>query len=163
MDYKGLAEQLVKKCLTKGADAAEIYLQLSRNLDVEVRNGEVEKIEQSTSQGVGFRVFVKGKMSFSNCNALDDKSLDNALKSAVRFALITTPDENNVLPDDEGMTEVSGLYDPEISKIPLEKKIELAKTVEKLAMKDSRITKSAGSGYSEGEGEVFLANSNGMS
>jgi len=30
-------------------------------------------------------------------------------------------------------------------------------------MKDRRITKSAGSGFSEGEGEVFLANSNGLS
>jgi PmbA protein len=44
----------------------------------------------------------------------------------------------------------------------MEKKIELAKKVEELAMKDSRITKSAGARYGEGEGEVFLANSNGL-
>ena len=43
------------------------------------------------------------------------------------------------------------------------RKIELAQTVEKLALKDSRITKSAGSGYGEAEGEIFLANSNGLS
>jgi PmbA protein len=45
----------------------------------------------------------------------------------------------------------------------MDKKIEMAKTVEKLAMKDSRITKSAGAGYGEGEGEIFIANSNGVS
>ena len=44
----------------------------------------------------------------------------------------------------------------------MDKKIELAKKVEKLAMKDSRITKSSGASYSEGEGEIFLANSNGL-
>ena len=36
-------------------------------------------------------------------------------------------------------------------------------TVEKLAMKDSRMTKSAGSTYSESEQEIFIANSNGLS
>jgi PmbA protein len=37
------------------------------------------------------------------------------------------------------------------------------KTVEKLAMKDPRVTKSDGSGYGEGEREIFIANSNGVS
>jgi PmbA protein len=45
----------------------------------------------------------------------------------------------------------------------MEKKIELAKSVEKIAMADERITKSAGASYGEGEGETFLANSRGLS
>ena len=59
------------------------------------------------------------------------------------------------------MTEVEGLYDPQTSQVPLDEKINLAKEVEKLAMKDSRITKSGGASYAEGEGQVFIANSNG--
>jgi PmbA protein len=57
---------------------------------------------------------------------------------------------------------VSGLYDSEIAALPMDRKIELARNVEKLAMKDPRITRSAGSGYGESEQEVFLANSNGL-
>jgi len=163
VNYKELAEKLVKKCLAKGADAAEVYLESGRDLSIEVRDGEIETVQQAASQGVGFRVFVKQKMAFSSCNDLSDKALDNAIKSAVGFAESTTPDENNVLPDDKGLTEVEGLYDPQIAQVPMEKKIELAKSVEKLAMKDPRITKSAGAGYSEGEGEVYLTNSNGLS
>jgi len=163
MDDKELAEKLVKKCLAKGADAAEVYIESGRELSIEVRNGEVETVQQAASQGVGFRVFVKQRMAFSSCNDLSDKALDNAIKSAVGFASSTTPDENNILPDDKGVTQVEGLYDPQIAQVPMEKKIELAKNVEKLAMKDARITKSAGSGYSEGEGEIYLANSNGLS
>jgi len=162
MDYKGLAEQLVKKCLKQGADAAEVYLESGRNLSIRVRNGEIETVRQATTHGVGFRVFKKGKMAFSSCNDFSDRSLDNAIKSAVMFAKNTTPDKNNVLPDDKGMTNVPGLNDPQIGQISMEKKIDLAKKVEKLAMKDSRITKSAGARYSEGEGEIFLANSNGL-
>ncbi len=163
MDYKGLAEQLVKKCLKSGADAAEVYIETGRNLSIDVRNGEIETIQEAASHGVGFRVFVKGRMAFSSSNALEEAALANSIRSAIGFAKNTTPDENNALPDDKNVTAVEGLYDAQIAGIPMDKKIELAKKVEKLAMKDPRITKSAGAGYGEGEGEVFLANSNGLS
>ena len=163
MDYKGLAEQLVKKCLAKGADIAEVYMESGRNLSIRVRNGEVETVQQSASHGAGFRVFIKGRMAFSSTNDFSEEALDNTIESGVRFAAITTPDENNVLPDDKGIAKVEELFDPRISQIPMDKKIELAKKVEKLAMKDVRITKSSGARYSDGEGEIFLANSNGLS
>jgi PmbA protein len=162
MDYKVLSEELVNKCLKKGADQAEVFIESGRNLSIEVRNGDIETVQEAATHGVGFRVFVQGKMAFSSCNDFENKALDNAVESAVRFAANTTPDENNVLPDDKGVTQVEGLYDPQISQVPMEKKIELAKKVEKLAMKDSRITKSSGASFSEGETEVFLANSNGL-
>ena len=162
MDYKALAEQLVNKCVKKGADLAEVYIESGRNLSIEVRNGEIETVQESATHGVGFRVFIKGRMAFSSCNDFAENALSSAIESAIRFAANTTPDENNVLPDDKGQAKVDGLYDSQTSKVPMEKKIELAKKVEELAMTDSRITKSSGASYSEGEGEVFIANSNGL-
>lgn len=162
-DHKDLAERLVKRCLSKGAHAAEVYLEWGRNLSIEVRNGEVETVEEAASHGAGFRVFVKGSMAFAHCNDLSDSSLDDAIQRAVQFAAHTTADENNVLPDDPGITEVGELFDPDLSRVSMDEKIALAKKAEELAMKDRRITKSAGAGFSEGEGEVFLANSNGLS
>ncbi len=163
MDYKLLAENLVKKCLDKGADSAEVFIQTGRNLSIEVRNGEVETVEEAASHGAGFRVFKNRKLAFSHCNDFSESSLENAVQSAVRFAGNTTPDENNKLPDDKGLTDVGSLFDPEISQVSLDRKITMAKEVEKAAMKDKRITKSAGAVFSEGEGEIFLANSNGIS
>jgi len=162
METKALAEKLVKDCLKKGADAAEVFLESGRNLSIEVRNGEVETVEEAAAKGVGFRVFVKGRMAFSSCNDFSEAALDSTIASAIEFAKITTADGNNVLPDDKNLTPVDGLYDPEIAKVSLERKIELAKTVEKLALKDPRITKSAGAGFGEGEGEIVLANSFGL-
>jgi len=162
MDYKELTEQLVNKCLKEGADAAEVYCESSRNLSVRIRNTEMETVQQAESHGVGVRVMVKGRMAFSSCNDLRDAALEETVSSAVQFAAATTPDENNVLPEDEGITEVEGLYDSQIGQVPLETKINLAKETEELAMRDSRITKSGGARYSEGEGQVFIANSNGL-
>jgi len=162
MDYKALAEESVNKCLKKGADAAELYIETRRDLSLEVRKGEVETVKEAAGFGAGIRVFVKGKMAFSSSNDLGEKALDDAIGRAIEFAKITTPDPNNVLPDDKGMTDVAGLYDPQIAQISMEQKIELARTTEKLAMKDSRITKSDGASYRESEGEVIIANSTGL-
>jgi PmbA protein len=163
MDYIALTKKLVKGCLDKGADQAEVYLETGRNLRIGVRNDEIETVQEAASHGAGFRVFVGGRMAFASCNDFSEGALENAMDKAIAFAANTTADENNALPDDKGLADVSGLYDPQIAQVSLDQKIELAKQVEKLAMKDSRITKSAGSGYNEGEAEVFLANSNGLS
>jgi PmbA protein len=163
MDSKALAEQLVQTCLKRGADSAEVFLETGRELSIEVRKGEIETVQEAASQGIGFRIFAKGRMAFASCNDLSDTATASAIESAIRFAQQTTADPNNVLPDDKGLASVDGLYDPQIAKIPMEQKIELAKTVEKMAMQDSRITKSSGAGYSESESEVFIANSSGLS
>lgn len=163
MDYTAISEQLVKTCLKKGADAAEVYMQSSRNLSVQIRNGEIETVQQADSHGVGIRVLAKGRMAFSSCNDLSDTALENTVSNAVRLAGNTTADENNVFPDELGFTTVEGLYDPQIGKISLDVKIGLAKKVEDLAMREPGITKSGGARFAEGEGEIFIANSNGLS
>ena len=127
-----------------------------------MRNGEIETIQEAAASGAGIRVFVKGRMAFSSSNDLGEKALEDAVGRAIEFARITTPDPDNVLPDDKGMTAVAGLYDPRIAQVPMDEKIELAKRLEKLALKDPRITKSDGASYREGEGEIVLANSNGL-
>jgi len=162
MDIKGLAEQLVKISLKKGADAAEVYIESGRNLSLEVRKGEVETVEEAASSGAGVRVFVKGRMAFASSNDLGEKALADAIGRAIEFARVTTPDPNNVLPDDRGMTAVAGLYDPRTAQVPMDEKIALAKRTEELALKDPRITKSDGARYQESEGEIVIANSSGL-
>jgi len=162
MDMKILAEKLVKDCLKKGADAAEVYIETGRNLSIEVRNNEVETIQEAASQGVGFRVFVQGRMALASSNDFKEGPLNDAISRAIEFAKITTADEFNVLPDNPGASAVEGLYDPAIAAVPVEKKIDLLKTLEKFSLKDPRITKSAGTVYGEGDNEIFLANSHGL-
>jgi PmbA protein len=162
MDTRSLAEQLVKRSLKKGADAAEVYIESGRELSIEVRNGDIETVQEAATGGAGIRVFIKGRMAFSSSNDLREAALDDAIARAIGFAKITTADAFNVLPDDLSTIEVPGLYDPEIARVPLEKKIELAKTAETLAMQVAGVTKSAGAAFSEGEDEIIIANSLGV-
>jgi len=162
MNYSNLAEALASKAIKMGADAAEIYISKGRNLNINILNKEIETIEQADSSGVGVRVLVGGALGFSYSNSLEPKALENTIEIAIRFARLTTPDENNVLPDIAGMTAVDGLFDPEIETVPIDKKIAMALELEQLAMSDPRITKSSGSSFGEGLEEIFISNSNGF-
>jgi PmbA protein len=90
MNNTELTEKLVNKCISLGADAAEVYLETNRNLSVQVLNSEIETIEEASSQGVGFRVFVSGRMGFSHCNDFSDKSLEDTISKAIGFARLST-------------------------------------------------------------------------
>jgi len=162
MNYSELTEKLLRKCLRSGAEAAEVYLQTGRSLTIEILNSEIETIQESSVAGVGFRVFTGNRMGFSHCNNLSEDATSETIKKALAFAKLSSPDENNILPDDKNMQEIQGLYDNEINRISTETKIELAVNLEKEAMRDPRITKSSGSSYREGETEIFIANSNGI-
>lgn len=163
MNYISLAEKLVAKALKAGADAAEIYISADRNLSVNILNGEIETIEESDTAGVGIRVIAGGSLGFSYSNSLDMKVLEDTVSMAVKFARLTTPDDNNILPELTGVTVVEGLFDPEIGGVALDRKIAMALELEKMAMSDARITKSSGSSYGESISEVFIASSHGPS
>ncbi len=162
MNYTSLAEKLVSKALKAGADAAEIYISAGRNLSVNILNNEIETIEEADSAGVGIRVIAGGSIGFSYSNSLDLRALEDTIAMAVKFARLTTPDENNILPELTGETTVEDLFDPEIGETSLEKKIAMALELEKIAMSDERITKSSGSSYGESIAEIIISSSSGF-
>ncbi|MGB4704381.1 MAG: TldD/PmbA family protein [Candidatus Saccharicenans sp.] len=162
MDYRAIAEEVIKISRKKGADLAEAYIAVGRQLSIEVRNGEIESIQEASSYGLGLRVITGHRLGFAYTNDFRPQSLAETVDRALNFARILTADENNVLPDDPGVSEVRGLYDPELTKVPMEKKIALAKEVETLAMKVKGITKSEGGSYRESEGEIIIASSLGL-
>ena len=163
MDLKNIAEQVIKEARKKGADQAEVYLVNSRQLSLEVRNGDVESVQEASSYGLGLRLIKDKKLGFAYVNDFRPESLEEVIRRALEFARAVSADENNVLPDDPGMTEVKGLYDSGLTQVPLEKKISLLQEVESLALQVKGINKSAGASYSESEGEIILVNSLGLS
>ncbi len=162
MDYIAIAEQVIKTCKRKGADLAEAYLASKRELSLKVRNGKIESIQEASSYGLGLRVISGNKLGFAYVNDFRPESLEETVDRALEFARFLTADENNVLPDDPGVTEVKGLYDPGLSQVALDRKIALAREVESLALKVPGITRSAGASYGESEGQIVLANSLGL-
>jgi PmbA protein len=165
MDYQLIAENIVKQALKSGADEAEAYLENLREFELDVRNGDVETIKQATSKGVGLTVFKDKKLGFSYTSDFSDESLGEFAKKTVQLALVADSKPWNGLPDlKEGKIQDLDLYDPSISEIPNEKKIKIAKEVEKIALaSDKRITKTDGGFFGDSERETIIVNSKGVS
>jgi len=165
MDYKLLAENIVKKALKLGADEAEVYLENERRFELSVRNGDVENVKQATSKGLGLRVFKENKLGFSYTSDFSEDSLEEFTKKTVQLSIVADPKPWNGLPDfKEGKIQDLDLYDPSISEIEYEKKIKIAKEVERIALAyDKRITKTDGGNFRDGEEEIIIVNSKGVS
>jgi PmbA protein len=165
MDFKKIGEDVVKKAIKAGAAEAEAVIENVKEFNVNVRKGEVETLQKSVSKGLGLRVYINKALGFSYTSDLSPESLDETVKRTVDLAKITESKPWQGLPD-FGPQPLSNLdlYDAEIAAVPDEKKIALAKEVERIAMaQDKRITNTEGGSFSNTEREAGLFNSKGIS
>ncbi len=165
MDFKLLAENIVKMALKLGADEAEVFIENNREFDLRVRDGDVETIKQSTAKGLGLTVFKEKKLGFSYTSDFSKESIDEFVKKTIQLSLVADSKPWNGLPDfEEGKLKDLGLYDSTIPEFPNDKKIKIAKEAEKIALAyDKRITKSHGGAFGDEQKEIFLVNSKGIS
>ena len=164
MDIKQIGEEVVKKAIRYGADEAEAVIENVREFNVNVRKGEIETLQKSVSKGLGLRLWVKKQLGFSYTSDLSPESLDETIKRTVELAGITEAKPWQGLPEfgPQKLADLD-LYDAEIAGIPDEKKIAIAREVERIAMaEDKRITNSEGGSFSNTEREAGLFNSKGI-
>ncbi len=139
--------------------------QNSRDFELTVRNGDVETIKQATSKGIGLMVFKDKKLGFSYTSDFSEDAIEEFIKKTIQLSLVADSKPWNGLPDfEKGKIKDLDLYDASISDIPHEKKIQIAKELEKIALGfDKRITKSEGGYIQDSETETTIVNSKGIS
>src|SRR3954452_19407185 len=72
--------------LGAGASYADARVVVRRSQVVGTRNGRVERLEDSETQGIGVRVLVDGAWGFACDRQLDDGGAEEAARRAVAFA-----------------------------------------------------------------------------
>ena len=165
MDYRDLAQDLLKKARAHGADAADVLVAEGNEFSVTVRKGEIETLKESGSKALGIRVFVGKRTANSYTSDFTSAALDKLVAETVAMARVTGEDAAAGLPDVIGPPEDVdlGLHDPKIDALPTEERIERARRAEAAAFASSpQITNSQGSSFSSGEGRVVLANTLGF-
>ncbi|AGL02035.1 TldD/PmbA family protein [Desulfoscipio gibsoniae] len=162
--YKEYAENAVHKAMQSGAAMAEAYISNSKELDIEVRNGTVETMKLAEDRGMGIRVFQDGKTGFAFTTDLGDVAVDGAVRQALANARFAEPDLHRLLPQPAPSYPDMDLYDPAIRAAAVEEKIDMARTMENEARAaDARVSIIESSTYQDGEAEVTLVNSHGLS
>lgn len=93
------AKAAVGLTLKSGADAAWALATSSRSTSCEVRNGSLEKMQESNSRGLALHIFVKGRYFTHNTSDLREGQLESFIQEAVALTGALQPDPFRKLPD----------------------------------------------------------------
>ena len=165
MEFKKTGEDVIRQAVKYGAHEAEAFIETVREFNVNVRRGGVETLQQSVSRGLGLRVFIDRQLGFAHTSDLSPESLEDTVKKTVELAKMTEGKPWQGLPDFEPRPVPDlDLFDPELAAVPDEKKIALAREVERIALaQDERIKNTEGGSFSDAERQAGLFNSKGIS
>lgn len=165
-DLKSVAEELVQYGRKRGATQVEVTADDGTNFRVAVRDGNVETLVEAGSRNISLRAFVDGRAASASSSDLSAETLHRVMDRAIERAKLSGADPFAGLPDLEKLAvgpETLKLWDPEIPRMTPEAKVAWAKKLEAIGLKDKRIGKSLGAGFSTNYGTTVLANSAGFS
>ncbi len=163
---KQFAVDLAREAVVRGATAAEVMLRHRVEFSVSVRLGEVETLKESMDRGFGLRVLLDGKQASVSGSDFSKDSVSSLIQEAIEMARVTSPDDSAGLPEPAEMAASLAdldLYDPDISDLATEEKINLALRAEMAAREASpKIVNFDGGGFDSRAGAMVLANSQGF-
>lgn len=165
---KDLAGQVVELARKRGAPAAEAFVQRSRQASATVRNGEIERLSEASSKGLGLRIIHNGRLGFASTTDFSRPALEELIDRAIALAKAAAPDDANVLPSASQLSldkrpKVERLYDPKVADLDPGWKLKAAYQLEQAARdEDPRCDNFEGSGAGESLSEYALASSEGL-
>lgn len=163
MDYMQLAHEVVQTASAGGADA-EVYIAVGNQTEIQVRQGEVEKLSYAGSKGLGLRVLRDGKMGYAHTSDFAPASLTKTVEIALTLAAIADPDPNRTLPAPQPISQDDlAIAEPSMLTVTMEEKVAFQKAVEAAAFAyDPRVKISNLNSYLDNVSQVFLVNSKGF-
>lgn len=159
--------ELIDKIFSKGKQLGlgdmEVYMQGSKQFDIRIFEGQIDKYSISDEQGLSFRGVYNGKMGYSYTEKVDESSIDMLIKEAMENAVsIDSEDEEVIFKGSKEYKEVN-TYNSDLEKVTTEHKIEFAKALEKAAFEvDKRVSSVNYCLYGEVTGYSMLANTKGL-
>ena len=166
IDLESLAADVVKQAMKAGASDAEAAVREGDEFSVTVRMGQVEKLQESGSRGLGVRVFLGKRSASTSTSDLTADGVRQAVEGAIALARITEEDPFSGLPETGEFGSAPGdlhLYFEDVYSLPGPERIEWARRAEAAALAaDPRITNSNGGSFDVSTGRKVLANSRGF-
>ena len=132
-DHKNLASELVSELKKNGADQADVFIVSSVGFNTTVRLGNIERLQQSMSKGLGLRVIKNGAMANTFTTDFADKAVKDLARETMEIVKVSNADKHNGLAPKEMQGIYEGkleLFDSSIESLSPEKKIEMARAAE---------------------------------
>jgi PmbA protein len=127
-----LAQRAMRAAGDAGAGDAEAFAEDSRGLELRVYEDEVESLSFSGARGVGIRAWLGGRTGYAYGTDLSEDGLERLAESAVGAARVADPDDHAAPPEPGGVADpIDGLADPATDEWTTERKVELARAIER--------------------------------
>jgi PmbA protein len=94
-----IAARAVRIARKGGAGDAAATVSRVREVEVEWRDGALEKVQESTTRGLDLELFVDGRWSQVSSSDLRPDALDRFVADAISMTRALTPDPHRALPD----------------------------------------------------------------
>jgi PmbA protein len=155
----------IELALEAGASDAWATASSSRSTDCEVRDGKLEKMQESNSRSLALELYVDGRYFEHSTSDLRDAQMKEFVQEAIALTRALQPDPFRQLPDPklyEGVATVDlDAVDPELAKLTADERIRRCLEVDaRIAGKDKVV--SATSSLGDGQWQGAAASSNGF-
>lgn len=105
-----LCARALEETKRRGADEVEAYGESVRTITVSIEKNDLQISRSHKETMVGVRALVGKRVGFASTN--DPGAIDAACSDAVVLAKASPADDRNLLPQDEAVEPVDGIYDP---------------------------------------------------
>ncbi|GHU88561.1 modulator protein [Bacteroidia bacterium] len=165
-EHKDLARWAMKYALGKGCSDARVSVYSGTNNSFDYRDTQLEKLEQSSENGLSIQLYVDGRYASYSTNRLDKKELERFIANGIEATRFLAKDEFRQLPKPERYYKGDGkgldIYDNHYSKVSVDDKMALIKeNAAEVYGKDERLI-SVTASYSDGISSSFMIISNGF-
>ena len=166
LKMKQAAEHVLMLSAEKGLKDVDVVVERNDSLDIEIRDAKVEKVEQSTSLGLGVRVLDEGRTGLASTERLSQESIAHAFQNAFENAKLQDPTQVEMLDAPAEIPDSSSLelYNPELDQLNADDLTELGLSMEDaVKAADERVVSIPYLGVSRGRNESLLLSSRGVS
>lgn len=160
---KLLIEKIFQRGKEIGLKDMEVYYSAGSSLSLKVFQKELDTYNLSESEGLSLRGIYNGKMGYSYTEKVDESSIEQLVKDVAENATIIDSEDEEIIFEGSKEYKKVNSFNPSLSNISEEDKIEFVKSLEEEALKsDTRIASVEACVYGDGYGETIMSNTKGL-
>ncbi len=161
-----LANWVIDQTLKEGANEAAVSTSNQRQVDIEFRDKQLDKLKESTQNSLTLQIYYDHKYSRHTTNDLKKETLENFIKEAVASTKYLAADKYRELPDAKYYpSKTEGdlkLLDKSYENVDSENRVKTTKEIEEIVLAQSDKIISTTSGYTDIYSETARVHSNGF-
>lgn len=162
------ARQAISLAQKKGASEASATVGRTREVEMQWRDGQLDKVSEATTRGLSLQLFVEGRYASVSTSDLRPEALERFITDSISLTRALAPDEHRRLPEPElyaGRAALDlELEDPRQAGLTADERLRFMRELEAGArsVDAKKCFLSVTTGFSDSAREVFRATSNGF-